>query len=80
MCAPSLSATGCINILFVTNLMKHSIQSNPDFFGMKYYFLAEMMLKDTDGNPNTQGVILSHSGKDNGQARRGRFVAEKGGR
>jgi hypothetical protein len=35
--------------------MKHSIQSNPDFLQIKYYFFAEMMLNDTDGNPNRKG-------------------------
>jgi uracil DNA glycosylase len=47
---------------------------------MKYYFLTEMMLNHSDGNPNRQGVILSHSGKGNGQVLRSRFVAQKEGK
>jgi hypothetical protein len=37
------------------------MQGNPDFLQMKYY-LSEMMLNDTNGNPNRKGVIRSRSG------------------
>jgi hypothetical protein len=39
--------------------MKHSIQSNPDFGDMRYYFLAEMILNDIHGNPNRKGIMRS---------------------
>jgi hypothetical protein len=49
-------------IYSIKKLNPHTIQSTPDFLHMKYYFFAEMMLNDTDGNPNRRGGILSHSG------------------
>jgi hypothetical protein len=55
ICAPSFSVIGCINP-FITNLMKHSIQSNTDFLHMKHHFFAEMVLNDTVENPNKKDV------------------------